>query len=53
MTEQLKTRFPEERAEEPAGMATKEIIEMADEVQDLQEDLKDEGFDFSKLDLIQ
>ncbi|MEE9487325.1 MAG: hypothetical protein V3W00_01290 [Candidatus Brocadiales bacterium] len=50
MTEQLRTRFSEERAEEPADMVTKEIIEMADEVQDLQEDLKDDGFDFSRLD---
>jgi uncharacterized protein (UPF0335 family) len=31
-------------------MVTKEIIEMVDEVQDLQEDLKDDGFDFSRLD---
>jgi hypothetical protein len=50
MTEQLRTRFSEERAEELADMVTKEIIKMADEVQDLQEDLKDDGFDFSRLD---
>ncbi len=50
MTEQLRTKFPEERAEELADMVTKEIIEMADEIQDLQEDLKDDGFDFSRLD---
>ncbi len=50
MTEQLLAKFPEERAEELANMVTKEIIKMADEVEDLQEDLKDEEFDFSKLD---
>ncbi len=50
MNEQLRTRFPEDRAEELADMVTKGIIKMADEVQDLQEDLKDDGFDFSSLD---
>jgi hypothetical protein len=50
MTEQLRTRFPEERAEELADMVTKEIIEMADEVEDLQEELREDKFDFSRLD---
>ncbi|MHC4359043.1 MAG: hypothetical protein ACYSTQ_09635 [Planctomycetota bacterium] len=53
MTAQLMAQFPEERAEEIAEMMAREVMDMVDEVRDVHEDLKDEGFDFSKLDLIQ
>ncbi|MCP4365028.1 MAG: hypothetical protein GY800_06975 [Planctomycetes bacterium] len=53
MTVQLMAQFPEERAEEIAEMMAREVTDMVDEVQEVHEDLKDEGFDFSKLDLIQ
>ncbi len=53
MTAQLMAQFPEGRAEEIAEMMAREVMDMVDGVQGVHEDLKDEGFDFSKLGLIQ
>ncbi|MHC4197463.1 MAG: hypothetical protein ACYSRP_06090 [Planctomycetota bacterium] len=50
MATQLMTKFPKERAKKIADVMAKEVIDKVDEVDDLQEELKDEGFDFSKLD---
>lgn len=50
MTEQLKTEFPEGRAEELADMVTTEIMDKVEEVKDLHKELKEEKFDFSRLD---
>ena len=47
MTEQLLSDFPEEQAKRYADMVADEIWKMVDKVEDLHEDMKDGGFDFS------
>lgn len=50
MTEQFLADYPEKKAKKLANMVAGEIMDKVKQVQEIQEELKEEDFDFSRLD---